>query len=541
MSKREDLEDRRSFAWDNVLRDLGWHGEETVNLGETIVDRNAESRDEALYAVDKNGDLHVWSYRQLVELSNRVANFLRSSGVKKGDRIAGVLSRRAETVAIMLGVWKTGAIYVPIFTGFGPEAVSARMRGCEAKIIFVHEEYGDRILSVVGALIVSIRAGEAPQDSTTIDFWNSIRTSSDLFKPEPCRREDPAIILYTSGSTAEPKGVEIANNFLASVRPYMRFGVDLREDDRFWPTGDPGWGYGLVCYHVALSMGVPVVSYEGAPTPEAALALLQEHKVTNLATVPTLLRGIMALGRATLASYNLSLRCISSCGEPLNSEVIRFFDEELGIVPRDHFGSSENGLPLGNCNSFPEEVFPGSMGLPLPGFDMAVVDEDGHELPDGEVGFLAQRKSEEGYYALGYFRDPQRTLSLFRGDWIVSGDLAKRDPRGYFWFHGRADDVIKSSGYRIGPFEVESALLCHPAVAEAGVVGKPDAVKGHIVAAYITLKAGYSLTPELIREIQDTARRVVGHHAYPRLVEVVEALPKTESGKIQRFKLRAIQ
>jgi acetyl-CoA synthetase len=541
MTQREYLEDRRNFSWGHVLRDLGWHGAEKVNLGETILDRNADTHDVALYAIGKNGDLNVWSYQQLVALSNRVANFLRSVGVKKGDRIAGVLSRRAETVAIMIGVWKIGAIYVPIFTGFGSEAVSARMRRCEAKILFVHEEYRDRIISVVDAFIVRIGGGEAPQEGDTIDFWNSVRKTSGRFQPEPCDRKDPAIILYTSGSTGEPKGVEIATNFLASVRPYMRFGVGLRQNDKFWPTGDPGWGYGLVCYHVALSMGVPVICYEGAPTPEAALGLLQDHKVTNLATVPTLLRGIMALGRAKLVSYRLSLRCISSCGEPLNSEVIRFFDEVLGIVPRDHFGSSENGLPLGNCNFFPEEVFPGSMGLPLPGFEMAVVDEDGHELPDGEVGLLAQRRSDEGYYALGYYRDPERTKSLFRGDWIVSGDLAKRDARGYFWFNGRADDVIKSSGYRIGPFEVESALLCHPAVAEAGVVGKPDPIKGHIVAAYISLKAGHSLSPELVREIQETARRVVGHHAYPRVVEVVEALPKTESGKIQRFKLRSLQ
>jgi acetyl-CoA synthetase len=540
-SHREYLEDRSNFSWDHVLRDLGWHGEEKVNLGETILDRNAGIHEVALYAISNNGALNVWSYQQLAELSNRVANILRSAGVKKGDRIAGVLSRRAETVAIMIGVWKIGAIYVPIFTGFGPEAVSARLRRCGAKVLFIHAEYRDRILNDADSLIVRIAGGEAPQEDGTIDFWNSVRTSSDRCQPELCERKDPAIILYTSGSTGEPKGVEIATNFLASVRPYMRFGVDLRQDDKFWPTGDPGWGYGLVCYHVALSMGVPVISFEGAPTPEAALALLQEHAVTNLATVPTLLRGIMALGRAKVASYRLSLRCISSCGEPLNSEVIRFFEEVLGIVPRDHFGSSENGLPLGNCNSFPEEVFPGSMGLPLPGFEMAVVDEDGHQLPDGEVGLLAQRTSEEGYYALGYFEDTERTKSLFRGDWIVSGDLAKRDARGYFWFHGRADDVIKSSGYRIGPFEVESALLCHPAVAEAGVVGKPDPIKGHIVAAYVTLKAGYSLSPELVREIQDTARRVVGHHAYPRLVEVVEALPKTESGKIQRFKLRSLQ
>jgi acetyl-CoA synthetase len=218
--------------------------------------------------------------------------------------------------------------------------------------------------------------------------------------------------------------------------------------------------------------------------------------------------------------------------------VIRFFQETLGLTPRDHFGSSENGLPLGNFNAIDAEVKPGAMGLPMPGFEMSIIDEDGRELPPGELGHLAQRPSEQGYYALGYWRDPERTRALFRHGWITAGDLARRDEAGYFWFEGRADDVIKSSGYRIGPFEVESAILHHPAVAEAAVVGKPDPLKGTIVMAYVTLRPGQRPGPQLVHEIQDTARRIVGDHAYPREVKVIGSLPKTESGKIQRFKLR---
>jgi len=247
----------------------------------------------------------------------------------------------------------------------------------------------------------------------------------------------------------------------------------------------------------------------------------------------------MALGADKLAEYDLSLRCISSCGEPLNSEVIRFFREALGLAPKDHFGSSENGLPLGNFNALEVEVKPGSMGLPMPGFQMSVIGEDGLELPAGEAGYLAQRPSEEGYYALGYWNDPERTRELFRHGWITAGDVARRDASGYFWFEGRADDVIKSSGYRIGPFEVESAILHHPAIAEAAVVGKPDAMKGTVLKAYVTLRPGRSGGARLVQEIQDIARRMVGDHAYPREIQVVDSLPKTESGKIQRFKLRA--
>ena len=535
--KYEDA--RSSFSWGSVVRELGWDDDQPINVGRTVIDRHAAEHKVALYSVTKNCDLTVSSYRQLERQSNQVANLLRSLGVKKGDRIPGVLPRRPETIAVMVGVWKAGGIYVPIFTGFAGDAVHMRVESCGAKLVFVHHEHRTRVGTPENVTIVTIAGQQGlGLERGDLSFWQALRGQSDGFEAELCSRRDPAIILYTSGSTGDPKGVEIAGNFLASVRPYMRFGLDLQPTDTFWPTGDPGWGYGLVCYHAALSMGVPVLSYEGAPTPEGALQLMQEHKVTNLATVPTLLRGIMALGVRNVTARKLSLRAISCCGEPLNSEVVRFFQETMGVTPADQFGSSENGLPLGNFNALDAQIIPGAMGLPMPGFEMAIVDEDGREVPNGTVGYLAQRPSQEGYYALRYWNDPERTANLFRHGWIIAGDLARRDEAGYFWFEGRSDDVIKSSGYRIGPFEVESAILHHPAVAEAGVVGKPDPLKGQIVAAYVTLKPGQTKTPDLVREIQDTARRLLGSHAYPREVEIVDSLPKTETGKIQRFKLR---
>ena len=346
----------RDFDWSSVLRDLDWQDRAHINLGHTIVDRHAGLHGIALYWVGKDHSRLTMTYRDLRALSNKVANLLRSLGVRKGDRIAGILPRVPETVAVMIGTWKAGGIYVPIFTGFGPEAIRFRLRNCEAKVAFTHHEYRNRLSERSETPVVTIAGtGDAAPRPGDVDFRHAIAGENDRFDPEQCSRSDPAVILYTSGSTGEPKGVSIASNFLAAIRPYMWFGVDLAPTDMFWPTGDPGWGYGFVCYHVAISMGVPVLSCEATPTPESLLEFLQEHRMTNLATVPTLLRGVMALGADKLAEYDLSLRCISSCGEPLNSEVIRYFQEALGLTPRDHFGSSENGLPLGNFNALDVE------------------------------------------------------------------------------------------------------------------------------------------------------------------------------------------
>jgi len=530
----------RSFDWGSVDSDLGWHGQEPVNLGHTIVDRHADDARVALRWVGKDGSRSVVTYRDLRSLSDRIANLLRRLGVRNGDRVAGLLPRVPETIAVMIGAWKAGAVYVPVFTGFGPDAVGFRFRNCGAKVVCTHHDYRSRVPDIENIAVVTIAgAGGAGLRAGDVDLHRAVARESDVCVSQPCRRHDPAVMLYTSGSTGAPKGVAIAANFLAATRPYMRYGVDLQADDVFWPTGDPGWGYGFVCYQAALAMGVPVLSYQATPTPHDFLQFLQEERVSNVATVPTLLRGVMALGAKELARYDLRLRAISSCGEPLNSEVIRFFAEGLGVVPRDHFGSSENGLPLGNFNALDAEVKPGSMGLPMPGFAMAIVGDDGRQLPPDAVGYLAQRPSEQGLYALGYWQDAARSELLFRHGWIIAGDLARRDPAGYFWFEGRADDVIKSSAYRIGPFEVESAILHHPAIAEAAVIGKSHAHKGEIVKAFVTLRPGQSAGPTLAGDIERIVRRMVGDHAYPREVEVVESLPKTESGKIQRFKLRA--
>jgi acetyl-CoA synthetase len=265
---------------------------------------------------------------------------------------------------------------------------------------------------------------------------------------------------------------------------------------------------------------------------------MAEQRITNLATVPTLLRGIMALGAERVRGFDIAMRRVSSCGEPLNGEVVRFFQTVWGVTPMDQFGSSEQGIPCGNLAATTMAVKPGSMGRAMPGHRVTVIDEEGAELAPDQVGLIAVAPEPDGIYALDYWNPPEGTTSFRRGDWIVTGDLGRRDADSYLWFEGRNDDVIKSSGYRIGPFEVESAILHHPAVAEAAVVGKPDRLRGQIVKAFVVLKPGESPRDGLADEIVALVRRLVGAHQYPREIDFVADLPKTTTGKIQRFRLR---
>jgi acetyl-CoA synthetase len=523
-----------SFSWQTGLDALGWTSDGAVNLAETLVERHAGSNRCALRWFGKTGGERRVDFDELAGLVNGAAIVLEALGVTKGDRVAGFLPRVPESIAIMLGTWKLGAVYVPIFTGFGADAIAFRVKASGARVLCTHHDYRDRV-PPLDATVMTI--GARPE-SGDVDFADAVRGRPDRRASVLCRRDDPAVLLYTSGSTGPPKGVKIATNFPLAIHPYITLGVDLRADDVFWPTGDPGWGYGLICYALALALGIPVVVHEAAASPEFALSRIAELGVTNLATTPTLLRGIMALGERAVGARSTRVRCIGSCGEPLNAEVVSFFREAWGVTPMDHYGSSEFGLPIGNLAAVDAEVKPGSMGRPLPGHEMAIVDDDGGELPVGAVGHIVMAPSEVGYYSLGYWDDPGRTREMFRGRFVTSGDLGRRDADGYFWFEGRADDVITSAGYRIGPFEIESVILEHPAVAEAAVVGKPDPLRGQIVKAFVTLRPGALPAPSFREEIVELVRTRVGRHQYPREIEIVGELPKTETGKIQRFLLR---
>src|SRR5215813_2454808 len=457
------------FAWEEVRAALGWSHHGKVCLANSIADRHLARDTPALICISREGTDRRVSYRDLADASSRFANVLRRYGVGPGDRVAGLMPRVPEAVIAIVGTLKAGAIYVPMFTGLGPDAIQYRLDHSRARLLVTHHEVRGQVPAGPNLTTMCVLDAGHHAWPADLDFWETLDRECIRFEPVHRDRDDIAALIYTSGSTGPPKGGAIAVNFLAAVWPYIVYGLDLTDHDVIWPTGDPGWGYGFVCYLGALALGATVLSVQENPSPEICLSLLKRYRVTNLATTPTLLRGLMSLGEAKVRAPQQALRAISSCGEPLNAKVVEFFQGAWNLTPMDHFGATELALPVGNYNGLDMAVKPGSMGLPSPGYRMAIVDEGGQELPDGETGLLGRASDSDNRYWLGYWDEPQASRETERNGWIVTGDLARRDADGYFWFEGRTGDMIESAGYRIGAFEIESALLRHPAVAEAAV------------------------------------------------------------------------
>ncbi|MBR0669613.1 acyl-CoA synthetase [Neoroseomonas soli] len=527
--------------WAGIVGELGWTGRPAVNLAETLVDRHATSARVALHWEGRDGTQRAFTFAELSEASARHADMLRSLGITAGDRVACILPRVPEAIVAMLGAFRIGAIHLPIFSGFGAEATARRVSDAGARVVVTHADVRARLPQIwpYPVTVVTVpRADGTGVPAGDVDHRAALAAASADVPPVLRLRTDPAVLLFTSGSTGPPKAVAIATNFPAAIWPAICYAGDLRSGDVFWPTGDPGWGYGLVCYAVALAAGEAVHMWEANPTPETTLGFLARHRITVLGTVPTLLRGLMALGEGSVRRPDIAVRSIMSCGEPLNAECVTFFRRVWGVTPLDQFGSSEHGLPIGNRFVDRDAVRPGSMGKPLPGQRIAIVDEAGAVQPGGTPGLIATMPPPDGIYALGYWNNPEAEAALRRQGWIVTGDIGHEDADGYYWFEGRMDDVIKSAGYRVGPFEVESALLTHSAVAEAAVIGKPDAARGQLVKAFVVLKPGFADSQALREELVSAARREVGAHAFPREIEIVTDLPKTTTGKIQRFVLR---
>jgi acetyl-CoA synthetase len=534
----------RNFDWKQVEEVFTWSKTGKVNAAFEAIDRHAESdkKDKiALLYSDANRN-EKYTFAQMKEYSNRFGNVLRKLGVKKGDRVFIFMPRIPELYFAFLGTIKIGAIVGPLFEAFMRDAVKDRLENSEAVALVTTPTLLPRVpldeLPHLKHIILVGAEGELKEGFYS--FEREMSQASPELEIEWVDREDPMLIHYTSGSTGKPKGVLHVHNAMIQHYQTGKWVLDLKEDDIYWCTADPGWvtgtSYGIFAPWLN---GVPNVVRGGRFSPDDWYQTIEKNKVTVWYSAPTAFRMLMGAGEEVVKKYDLSsLRHILSVGEPLNPEVVRWGLKVYGRRIHDTWWMTETGGIL--IANYPQmEIKPGSMGKPFPGIYAAIIDDEGNELPPYKMGNLAIKtpwpsmmrqiwKNKEKYQE--YFRIP---------GWYVSGDSAYKDEDGYFWFQGRLDDVINTSGERVGPFEVESKLVEHPAVAEAGVIGKPDPVRGEIIKAFISLRAGYQPSEELKKEITEFVKKGLAAHAAPREIEFRDKLPKTRSGKIMRRVLKA--
>jgi acetyl-CoA synthetase len=501
--------------------------------------------------LSKDGEVRDFSYGDLQRLSNRFANVLRGLGVGKGERVFALAGRIPELYIAALGALKNGNAFCPLFSAFGPEPIQQRLTIGEGKVLVTTRAlYDRRKISTLRALlpalkhVVVIESQDEAPPSGTENFHQLMNAAAEEFEIPPTAPEDMALIHFTSGTTGKPKGAVHVHQAVIAHHETGRYALDFHPEDIFWCTADPGWitgtSYGIIA---PLTHGITSIIDEADFDAERWYRIIQEQKVTIWYTAPTAVRMMMKAGTEIIRKYDLSsLRFIASVGEPLNPEAVVWGQEAFGLPIHDNWWQTETGgIMIANYLSMP--IRPGSMGKPLPGIEAAIVQphKDGTvdvvTEPDVQ-GELALRPGWPSMFR-GYLHEEERYRKCFAGGWYLTGDLARRDADGYYWFVGRADDVIKSAGHLIGPFEVESTLMEHPAVAEAGVIGKPDPVIGEVVKAFVSLRKGYEPSDALRKELLGFARTKLGPAVAPREIDFCDSVPKTRSGKIMRRLLKA--
>ena len=535
---------KRSETYEEVCRSFRWQIPEFYNIGTDICDRWAHQRGRlALIYEDEDGLVEKYTFQDLKTLSNKLANVLTLSGVSLGDRMGILLPQCPETAISHIAAYKVGAIAVPLFVLFGTDALEYRLADSGAKAIVTDRSNLDKILEIWDRLphLETVLVTQGAKGPRTIDFWASVEQASDAFEPVQTRADDPALIIYTSGTTGPPKGALHAHRVLLGHLP----GVELphnflpAEDDLFWTPADWAWIGGLIdVLFPSLHHGIPVLAYRARKfDPEEAFHLISKHSVRNAFIPPTALK-LMRQVKAPRCRHDYRMRSIGSGGETLGEELLDWGKETMGVVINEFYGQTEANLLVSNCAEI-MAVRPGSMGRAVPGHTVEVVDDHGNVVPPGTVGEVAVKRPDPVVF-LEYWKNPKATEDKFIGDWCLTGDLARRDEDGYFWFVGRTDDVITSAGYRIGPAEIEDCLMKHPAVGVAAVIGRPDELRTQIVKAFIVLKPGVTPTKALEGEIKEFVKVRLAAHEYPREIEFVEALPLTATGKIMRRELREL-
>ena len=531
----------RSDSYDALIRDFRWRLPARYNMGVDVCDKWAAGPVRpALIHQRADGRLEPYSFQDLKRLSDKLANAFQAHGIERGARIGILLPQAPETAVAHIAAYKLGAIAVPLFTLFGPEALAYRLENSGAKALVTDAAGVAKLAEIRGdlpalSLVLSV---DGPGDGV-LDFHGELDKASDSFTPVDTAADDPALIIYTSGTTGPPKGALHAHRVLLGHLP----GVELPQEffpqsgDLFWTPADWAWIGGLLDVLLpAWHHGVPVLAHRFAKfDPEAAFALMARHGVRNAFMPPTALKMMRRVERPR-ERWPYALRSMGSGGETLGEELLDWGRATFGLTINEFYGQSECNLIVANCAGL-MPVRPGAMGRPVPGHALAVVEAAGNPLPTGAAGTVAVKRPDPVMF-LAYWRNPEATAAKFAGDWLLTGDMARQDEDGYLHFLGRDDDVITSGGYRIGPGEIEDCLLRHPAVAMAAAVGVPDPERTERVKAFLVLNDGYEAGGALAREIQAWVKTRLAAHEYPREVAFLDALPMTATGKIMRRELR---
>jgi acetyl-CoA synthetase len=530
--------------YEELYKSFRWNVPARYNMARACCGNWAQDRARfALYWEDESGATAAYSFWDIQQAANRLSNALAALGVARGDRVAIILPQRPETAIAYMAVFQMGAIALPLSHLFGPDALEYRMEHAEASIAIVEPTTVANLLAVRDRLthlrhVIGVDTREIP-----LSWKDLLAKASSSFTPVDTAADDPALIIYTSGTTGPPKGALKAHRVLIGNVPGFVHSHDFfpRPGDLFWSPADWAWTGGLMdALLPAWMFGVPILGYRGRFDAERAYYLMDKYGVRNAFLFPTALKLMMKAFPEPRKKFSIDLRSVMSAGESVGVTVFEWAQAELGVTINEMFGQTEINYVVGNCQSaWPAK--PGSIGRPYPGHRVAVIDDQGNELPDGELGEIAVKKENDPVFFLEYWKNPQATKDKFIGDWGCTGDQAKRDADGYLWYQGRSDDVIKSSGYRIGPAEIESCLVKHPAVLNAAVIGKPDATRGAVVKAFIVLQPGRSPSDALVDEIQSHVRGRLAPYEYPKEIEFIDALPMTTTGKVQRKELRKLE
>ncbi len=533
---------QRADSYEEVCRRFRWKLPTRFNIGVACVDRHADGSGRlAMIYEAPDGTVARFSFDDLKRLSNRCANALAGLGVGRGDRVGVLLPQRPETAIANLAIYKLGAVAVPLFVQFGPDALEHRLADSGARALITDGENLAKLPAALPELrtILVVDGDANSQGGGHPLFWPALERARDDFVAVDTAADDPALIIYTSGTTGRPKGALHAHRVLLGHLPGVQLPHDFfpQPGDLYWTPADWAWIGGLLDVLLpSLYFGVPVLAHRaGKFDPEEAFALIGRHQVRNAFLPPTALK-MMRPVPSPRRRFGLDLRSVASGGESLGEDILAWGREALGLTVNEFYGQTEANLLVGNCASlFP--VRPGSMGRPIPGHRVSVVSPAGQPVAPSETGIIAVQRPDPVMF-LGYWNNPAATEAKFAGDWCLTGDVALQDEDGYIWYKGREDDLISSGGYRIGPTDIEDCLMKHPAVLMAAAVGVPDAVRGEIVRAFVMPKAGVLAGPALADEIRAFVGERLAWYQAPREIVFVEELPLTATGKIIRRDLR---